>query len=609
MYDFKKIKLVIWDLDDTFWNGTISEGEVNVSEENIQLIHHLTDLGVVNSICSKNDYDVVKNKLEELELWELFVFPSINWNPKGGRIKQLISDMNLRPVNVLFIDDNTSNLEEARYFCPEIMTLNVNDILSFYQESMQHSKSDKTHKRLKQYKILEEKQHQKDKFTSNEEFLFDSNIQLVFGYDCQKNIERIFDLVWRSNQLNFTKIRSTKTELMNLFSDESYDTGYVSVNDKFGDYGIVGFYALKDNTLIHFCFSCRTLGMGIEQYVYNKLGRPLLNINGEVISDLSMKELPKWINQKEIITNNTSFETNEEQSHSVLVKGPCDLYQIVPYIKNKDLIDTDFTFVNSEGISIESTGHTTHLVEALRLNDEEKNVVISEVPFADKKIYSDDLYKNKYKLIIMSVLSDANLGVYRRKKTGQLVAFLEGYHPITDRKNWNDYIQGKFYTAGFQFTTEFLESFQEKYEFIGINSPEQILENLTYISHHLPENCILAVLLGGELYYEKNQFPAYENRHIVHKAINDVIRLHANELSIKLIDVNKYLVDQNSFYDHFNHYTKPVYSQLASEIVDIINENTDINTKETSKLVMMKMRLKDEFAPLYYKISNFIHGD
>lgn len=26
--DFNKIKLVIWDLDETLWNGTLSEGEV-----------------------------------------------------------------------------------------------------------------------------------------------------------------------------------------------------------------------------------------------------------------------------------------------------------------------------------------------------------------------------------------------------------------------------------------------------------------------------------------------------------------------------------------------------------------------------------------------------
>ena len=40
----------------------------------------------------------------------------------------------------------------------------------------------------------------------------------------------------------------------------------------------------------HFLFSCRILGMGIEQYVYNKLGCPKFVISGDVairISDIS----------------------------------------------------------------------------------------------------------------------------------------------------------------------------------------------------------------------------------------------------------------------------------------------------------------------------------
>ena len=58
--DISKIKLVVWDLDDTFWSGTISEGEIKPSADNIQLVRDLTDCGIINSICSKNDFEVVK---------------------------------------------------------------------------------------------------------------------------------------------------------------------------------------------------------------------------------------------------------------------------------------------------------------------------------------------------------------------------------------------------------------------------------------------------------------------------------------------------------------------------------------------------------------------
>ena len=602
MYDFEKIKLVIWDLDETFWKGILSEGEVNVPSENIQLIKRLTDIGIINSICSKNDYEKVQRKMTELGIWDYFVFSSIDWNPKGGRIQQLISDMQLRPVNVLFIDDNPSNLEEAKFFSPELMTMLPDDLPDLLEDAFACKKNDVAHKRLQQYQLLEKKRQQRGKFASNEQFLYSSNIRVTWGTDCLKNLDRIHDLVWRSNQLNFTKIRLTKEELTELFSKDECKCGYVSVEDNFGDYGIVGFYALRNNELLHFCFSCRTLGMGIEQYVYSKLGRPDLKINGEVISSLESDEIPGWINQEKSGAENTSLKVQSASSHSVLIKGPCDLFQILPYIANKSIIDTEFTYVNNNGVTIESTGHTTHIVEAFRLSEQEKQRILDEVPFADVGIYNDNVYKGRYKLVIISILQDANLGVYRRKETGERIAFLEGYHPITERKNWDAYINGEYNTASFQFTKECLEEFAEKYEFVGINTPEQIVENLQFIKEHLPDDCGLAVMLGGELYYEKNTFPAYENRHLVHKEINDAIRGAADCIGLKLIDVNKYLVDQSSFYDHFNHYIKPIYYQLAGDVVTLINEQTGVTLKETSKFKMVQVRLKEFLAPIYYKI-------
>ena len=77
----------------------------------------LTNHGVINSISSKNDYFEAKEKLEDLKVWDYFVFPSIEWKPKGPLVKNLISNMQLRPENCLFIDDNISNLKEVQFYC------------------------------------------------------------------------------------------------------------------------------------------------------------------------------------------------------------------------------------------------------------------------------------------------------------------------------------------------------------------------------------------------------------------------------------------------------------------------------------------------------------
>ena len=603
MYQFEKIKLIIWDLDETFWKGTLSEEGVQIPEVNRQLILRLTDIGIVNSICSKNDFEQVQRQLEKENLWEYFVFPSINWEAKGNRIKQTIEDMQLRPANVLFLDDNPSNREEARFFCPEIMVEGPEIIETLAKQADENEKKDSSHKRLRQYKVLEEKREAKTHYSSNEDFLFESNIKVTMASDCLDNLDRLHDLNMRSNQLNFTKLRSSKEELTKLLQDASVQAGYASVTDNFGDYGIVGFYAVKENKLVHFAFSCRTLGMGIEQYVYNQLGRPELEIVGEVISDLSMKEGPAWINQDKETTAADKMQISNLREHMVLVKGPCDLFQVYPYIAQTEYFDTEFTYTSADGVPVESTGHTTHVVEAGRLSEEQKQRVISEVPFADAGIYNDNIYKNHYRVVFLSILTDANLGVYQRKGTGERIAFMEYLHPITERRNWDKLISGEYHNAGFPFDYEVLQKFADNYEYIGRNTPEQVVSNLDYIRKHLPKDCVLAVMLGGELYYEKNEHPAYEDRHIVHKKMNEAVRNWAEEkANVRLIDVNKYLVDQSSFYDHFNHYIKPVYYAMAKEMVDIVNETTGSEIRETSKLKMGLIRAKEILAPAYYKM-------
>ena len=63
--ELQSIKLIIWDLDETFWHGTLSEGEVSQKPEYIKFVKEITDRGIMNSIVSKNDYDKAAKVLTE----------------------------------------------------------------------------------------------------------------------------------------------------------------------------------------------------------------------------------------------------------------------------------------------------------------------------------------------------------------------------------------------------------------------------------------------------------------------------------------------------------------------------------------------------------------
>lgn len=584
MFEYKKIKLVIWDLDDTFWKGTLSEGPVEAIAENVQLVKDLTDRGIINTICSKNDYDPSIAELKKQGVDELFVFNSINWQPKGQRIGNLIKSMSLRPANVLFLDDNPVNLNEAKYYLNDLMTGGIDDLKILIETVKGTEPTDLPHKRLNQYKILETKQNDKDHFLSNDEFLYQSDTRVEILHDSMNVIDRIHELLLRSNQLNFTKIRSTKEELISTINDDAVESGYVKVSDRYGEYGIVGFYAMKEKKLIHFLFSCRTIGQGVEQYVYAKLGYPELQVNGDVISNVDHSEAPKWINNEEASRKKENVSATKTQSAKILFKGPCDILQTISYLESNNAIDTELSYVGEKRNNIiEQACSFEHIVQLLALTDEDKKQILDECIFADEKMFESKIFTETYDVIFLSTLGEPNLGIYRNKDKNFRVVFGEGYYPITDKNNWEKLINDEIFTAKNNFTEQYLQNFSSKYEFEGSATVERTEKNLKHILDNIKGNAKLCLILGSETPYLKNNDPAYNDREKKYQAINRMVKhLQASYPNLLTLDINKFLHGQSDFHGNINHYNRIVYFKMAEEAARIISECTPVNIKRHS---------------------------
>ena len=65
-----------------FWSGNFEENSLQFIEKNIEILNILNNRGIINSICSKNDFEKIRNLLKRKQIWDLFVFPSINYSPK-----------------------------------------------------------------------------------------------------------------------------------------------------------------------------------------------------------------------------------------------------------------------------------------------------------------------------------------------------------------------------------------------------------------------------------------------------------------------------------------------------------------------------------------------
>ena len=587
--DFDTLKLVIWDLDNTFWSGTISEGEVQPISKNMELVLSLTDCGIMNSICSKNTFDVAADKLKELGVFNCFVFPSINWTSKGQRTADLIKNMSLRAENVLFIDDEITNLEEVKYYSPGIMVANP-EIIPFLSEFVaSQEKTDVEHTRLDNYKLLEKKDIELKKYDSNEDFLYASNIKTDIIEDCAPELDRIHELLSRTNQLNYTKKRISKQELKALFENKEARCAYITVNDKFGNYGIVGFYAVLNNQLEHFLFSCRIMGLGIEQFVYSKLDFPTLEVVGEVASNVKQADAPLWINQHktlESLNTNSGVENVISRDAKFLIKGPCDFSQMIAYVRNSDLFKCEFNYVNQpRGNVIEGHNHSVHIAALKDLSASDKQEILNDCVFIDEEMFNGSIYKNKYDIVFLSTFSESYAGIYKKKGSNIQVAAGSYLFPLTDKTYWPGLIERKYFSGNNRFTEEYLKEFSEKYEFMGKTTPADYRQRINKIVSNLDKETKLCLILGVEFPLERSIDSFYKDRHLSHILLNKEIREMARENPrLILFDLNEIVKNQTDLTDNLNQFTSRVNFELSQKMISIINETVSTRVEHYSTL-------------------------
>ncbi len=584
MLDINSIKLIIWDLDDTFWQGTLSEGGAQTVEANSQLVKDTTDAGIINSICSKNEPEPTIQFLQQIGILDYFVFASINWENKGARIKRMIEQMALRPQNVLFLDDNVHNLNEVKHLIPAIQIAKPTEIPSLIEQVSLLSKKDTAHKRLLQYKVLETKAQEAKSFDSNEAFLYASNIRVTIHTDCINQVERLHDLIMRSNQLNFTKKRISEEELTTLLMDKQAKCGYVSVVDNYGDYGIVGFYALRDKQLEHFVFSCRTMGQMIEQWVYAQLGFPQLEVVREVRTQLNNTDCPQWINQKSIETNEEKQDTsNTIFSCKILLKGPCDLAHSQSYIRQAGQIDTEFTYVDNSGKIIEGYNHSVHIAGLHEYSDSENAIILKECQFTDSEMFNSKFFTGNYDVIFLSSLIESGYGIYQKKGTNLKVAFGGKHEPLTLPDNWEDYISGKAYNGRNHFTKQYLQNFSNNYEFIGGTTPENYLDFLQKVLAWLPKKTTLCIILGTTFPHKGQTEWAND-----HKNINQVvISLAKQEPRLRYVALDDIITGESDFTDDsLDHFTARVYYEIAQKMMQIIQQCTGVSVRSYPKYIL-----------------------
>jgi len=266
-------KCIVWDLDNTIWDGICLEGKVHLRSGINRTIRELDNRGVLHSIASRGEKDVALKILKQFKLEDYFLVPQINWFPKYYNLKRISDELGIALDSIVFIDDDPFELEQIGFMLPQVLTINANKAseLTYMSVFPSRNLTKESKNRRAFYQVEQERKLAEASYSNREDFLKSCNMKLKIRPMRKTDAERVLELMSRTHQLNTAGSIFNEEELNGIVSGHSKTKRVMtaSLSDKFGSYGIIGVAITEiiDGVcrLIYLAISCRVMGRGIER--------------------------------------------------------------------------------------------------------------------------------------------------------------------------------------------------------------------------------------------------------------------------------------------------------------------------------------------------------
>lgn len=293
----KSKKCLVLDLDNTLWGGVIGDDGVQnlvlgrdhpVGEAFLDFQRYVKSLkrrGVILAVCSKNDTENAKEGFchpdSVLKLEDFSAFKA-NWNLKSENIREIAAELNIGFDSLVFVDDNPAERALVAEQLSEVAVPDVGSDVSLFAEILEHERYFEIHKvvqedltRSASYSSNAQRSAYETGFTDYEDFLDSLEMTTEIGPFQPMYLERLAQLINKTNQFNLTTRRYTSAEVEGVAHDPSFITLYGRLADKFGDNGLVSALIGRvfDRTVEVdvWLMSCRVLKRGMEVAMFDAL--------------------------------------------------------------------------------------------------------------------------------------------------------------------------------------------------------------------------------------------------------------------------------------------------------------------------------------------------
>lgn len=277
MTDDKTLKCVVWDLDNTLWDGVLLEApEVRLRDGVASVLRTLDERGILHSIASRNHFDDARRRLEALGLWDYFLYPQIHWDSKVGSLQAIAKQINIGIDALAFIDDDPFEREAVARALPEVTCIDATRLgeLTELPALMPRFVTEDSRLRRKMYRDDDRRREVEASWQgTDEEFLATLDMRFHIARARESDLQRAQELTVRTNQLNSTGVTYSYEELDRLRQSPRHSLWIASLDDRFGAMGRIGLALVEHEpqawTLKLLLMSCRVMSRGVGSLLLN----------------------------------------------------------------------------------------------------------------------------------------------------------------------------------------------------------------------------------------------------------------------------------------------------------------------------------------------------
>jgi methoxymalonate biosynthesis protein len=238
------VKCLVWDLDNTLWQGTLAEdGEVVLPDAHRAVVQELDARGILQSIASRNDPDRAWARLRELGIAEYFVLPQISWGPKSEAVRTIADRLGFALPSIAFIDDHPAERAEVSHHLPDVRCYPAAQATSLVDrpELTPATVTVDARRRRTMYQAGFRRATARVEFPGpDEEFLRTLDLCLWIRHATDEDLTRVEELTLRTSQMNATGVHYPDPVLRRMRADPAHEVLVATMTDRFGPHGAIG---------------------------------------------------------------------------------------------------------------------------------------------------------------------------------------------------------------------------------------------------------------------------------------------------------------------------------------------------------------------------------